>query len=89
LARRLRAEKILDSKISLRARVSEAEIRRFYDEHRSALAGSYDEVRGQIREKLVRDRYATLAREELLQVRKGADVRMIAPFAVESLRETR
>jgi len=89
LARRLRAEKILDSKISLRARVSDAEIRRFYDEHRSELSGSYDEVRAQIRDKLVRDRYATLAREELLQVRKGADVRMIAPFAAESVREAK
>ena len=89
LARRLRAEKILDSKISLRARVSDAEIRRFYDEHRSELVGSYDEVRSQIREKLVRDRYATLAREELLQVRKGADVRMIAPFAAEPVRKAK
>ena len=89
LARRLRAEKILDSRISLRARVSEAEIRRFYDGHRSELVGSYEGVRGQIREKLVRDRYRTLAREELLQVRKGADVRMIAPFAAEPLREAR
>jgi hypothetical protein len=83
LARRLRAEKILDSKISLRARVGDAEVRRFYDEHRSELVGSYDDVRTKIREKLFRDRYAALAREELLQVRKGADVRMIAPFATQ------
>jgi hypothetical protein len=81
LARRLRAEKILDSKISLKARVSDAEVRRFYDEHRSELGGSFDEVRSSIREKLVRERYAALAREELRQIRKGADVRMIAPFA--------
>ncbi len=81
LARRLRAEKILDSKVSLRARVSDAEVRRFYDEHRSELGGSYDEVRSRVREKLVRDRYAALAREELMQIRKGVDVRMIAPFA--------
>jgi len=81
LARRLRAEKILDSKISLRARVSDAEVRRFYDDHRSELSGTFDEVRGKIREKLVRDRYASLASEELRQIRKGVDVRMIAPFA--------
>ncbi len=81
LARRMRAEKILDSKISLRARVSEAEVRRFYDDHRAELAGSYEEARSRIREKLVRDRYASLASEELRQIRKGVDVRMIAPFA--------
>src|SRR5262245_34372054 len=81
LARKLRAEKILDSKIRLRARVSEAEVRRYYEQHRSELSGSYEELRSKLREKLVRDRYAALAREELLQIRKGVDVRLIAPFA--------
>jgi hypothetical protein len=87
LARRLRAEKILDSKISLRARVSDAEVRRFYDEHRSELGGNYEEVRSKVKEKLARDRYAALAREELLQIRKGVDVRMIAPFARQVAQE--
>lgn len=81
LARKLRAEKILDSKIRLRARVSEADVRRYYEQHRSELSGSYEEMRSKLREKLVRDRYAALAREELVQIRKGVDVRLIAPFA--------
>jgi hypothetical protein len=81
LARRLRAEKIVDSKVGLKARVSDAEMRRFYDAHRSELGGSYEQIRPAIRTKLLRERYAALAREELAQIRKGADVRMIAPFA--------
>jgi hypothetical protein len=81
LARRLRAEKIVDSKVSLKARVSDPEMRRFYDAHRSELGGSYEEVRSAIRTKLLRGRYTALAREEMDQIRKGADVRMIAPLA--------
>ncbi len=81
LARRLRAEKILDSKIRLRARVSEAEVKRYYEEHQSELSGTYEELRSKLREKLVRDRYAALASEELSQIRKGVDVRLVAPFA--------
>ncbi len=81
LARRLRVEKIVDSKVGLKARVSDAEMRRFYDLHRSELAGSYEQARAAIRTKLLRERYAELAREEMDQIRKGADVRMIAPFA--------
>lgn len=81
LARKIRAEKILDSKIRLRARVSEADVKRYYEQHRTELSGSYDELRSKLREKLVRDRYAALAREELHQIRKGVDVRLIAPFA--------
>ena len=81
LARRLRAEKIVDSKVSLKARVSDDEMRRYYDAHRSELGGSYEQMRAAIRTKLLRERYAELAREEMDQIRKGADVRMIAPFA--------
>jgi hypothetical protein len=86
LARRLRAEKILDSRIRLRARVSEAEVRQFYEDHRAELGSSgYDEARARIREKLFRDRYSALANEELRQLRKGVDVRMIAPFARQAV----
>ncbi len=81
LARRLRVEKIVDSKVGLKARVSDAEMRRFYDVHRSELGGSYEQARAAIRTKLLRERYAELGREEMNQIRKGADVRMIAPFA--------
>ena len=81
LARRLRSEKIVDSKVSLKARVSDAEMRLYYDAHRLELGGSYEQARAAIRTKLLRERYAQLAREEMEQIRKGADVRMIAPFA--------
>jgi hypothetical protein len=81
LGRRLRAEKILDSKVRLRARVSEAEVRRYYDEHRAELGSTFEEVRSRLREKLIRERYAAAASQELLQIRKGADVRLVAPFA--------
>lgn len=89
VARRLRAEKIVDSKVGLRARVTDAEMRRFYEAHRSELGASYEEARSAIRTKLLRERYAALAREEMDQIRKGADVRMIAPFAREAPREPR
>ncbi len=81
LGRRLRTEKILDSKILLRARISEAEVRRYFEQHRTELGGKYGPVRDQIRDKLVRDRYAALAKDELNQIRQGSDVRLIAPFA--------
>src|SRR5262249_47554751 len=60
LARRLRAEKILDSKVRLRARVTEADARRYFEQHRKELGGNFEEVRDQIREKLFRERYSSL-----------------------------
>jgi hypothetical protein len=81
LERRLRAEKILDSKVRLRARVTESDLRRYYDQHRTELGERFEAVRSRLREKLTRERYAAAAREELAQIRKGADVRLVAPFA--------
>jgi hypothetical protein len=69
LERSLRASKVLDSKVRLRAQVSEAEVRRYYDAHRAELGKSYEELRGALREKLVRDRYQQLAETELEQLR--------------------
>jgi hypothetical protein len=81
LERTLRASKVLDSKVRLRAQVTEAEVRRYYDAHRAELGKSYEELRAALREKLVRDRYQQLAQAELEQLRRTHDVRRIAPFA--------
>ncbi len=82
LERGLRADKILESKLKLRAQVSEAEVKRFYDEHAAKLTGSsYDELRASLRQKLVGERLRALTLAEFAEIRKGADVRLIAPFA--------
>lgn len=86
LARGLRAERVLDSRIRLRAQVGETEIRRFYEQHAADYPTDYETVRDVIREKLFRERYAALAVEELAQVRASAQVRRVAPFTREAKR---
>jgi len=86
LARGLRAERILDSRIRLRAQVGETEVRRHFEQHADAYPEGYEAARASIREKLVRERYGTLAAEELAQVRASAQVRRVAPFAREARR---
>jgi hypothetical protein len=84
LGRSLRTAKILDGKLRLRAQVSEAEVRRAYDEQVNLLgAGRFEEFRSSLRQKLSADKLKKLAAAELIQARKGADVRLIAPFARE------
>jgi len=79
LRRVLRAERVLDGRVRLRAQVSEVEVRRYYDLHQQELVGTFEEVRSSLRQRLLRDRYAKLAAEELAQLRKAADVRLVAP----------
>ncbi|MBI3182008.1 MAG: hypothetical protein HYZ28_07670 [Myxococcales bacterium] len=82
ISRKLRAEKLLDGKLRLKAQVSEVDLRRHYEEHRHELgASSYEELRSALREKLFADRYKRLAAQELERARKAADVRVLAPFA--------
>jgi hypothetical protein len=81
LERSVRAEHILDSRIRLRAQVSEAEVRRYYEANAAQLGGSYELMRAAVRERLVRERYAELAQVELANVRRSALVRRVAPFA--------
>jgi hypothetical protein len=81
LGRRIRAAKALDSKIRLRSSISDSETRRHFDEHRADFNHPYTEVREQIQQKLFRDRYNERVKAELKQMRKQADVRLIAPFA--------
>lgn len=82
LARSLRAERILDSKIRLKAQVTDAEVRRYYDAHQAELAGSYEELRAPLKDKLMRERYQQLARSEMAELRKTARVRIIAQLEV-------
>lgn len=82
LARELRAERVLEGKVRLRAQVSEAEVRAYYQEHAGRLGGKYEELRASIREKLLRERFEAAAAAEIAQARKSADVRLVAPFAV-------
>jgi len=79
LRRTLRAERVLDSRVRLRAQVSEADARRYYDLHQLELNGTYDEVRQSLRDKLVRDKYAELVVAEVQRLKKAADVKMVAP----------
>lgn len=79
MARALRAERILDSKIRLKAQVPDAEVRRYYDVHQHELGGGFDELRGPLKDKLVRERYQALAKAEMEQLRRNAKVRIIAP----------
>jgi hypothetical protein len=85
LERGVRAERILDSRVRLRAQVSEAEVRRYWEEHKAVLGGPYESVRDALKEKLFRERYGQLAKEEFAQVRAGAKIRRVAPFAREAL----
>ncbi|MET0403220.1 MAG: hypothetical protein ABW123_12490 [Cystobacter sp.] len=84
LERSVRAERILDSRIRLRAQVSEAELRRYWEEHKSTLGGSYEGVRDALKERMMRERYGELAKEEFARVRADARVRRVAPFAREA-----
>lgn len=80
LRRSLRAEQVLESRVRLKAQVTEAEVRRYYDQHQRELTGGYEELRLALREKLVRERFAQLVAAEVAQLRKRADVRIIAPL---------
>lgn len=80
LGQKLRAAKVLDSKVRLRAQVTDAEVRRYYEAHQAELRQGFDSVRSALKEKLMRDRYTELAAAELRQARRSADVRVIAPF---------
>ena len=81
LARALRAERFLDSKVRLKAQVSETEVREEYDAHREDNGPDYAAARGRLREMLIRKKYQALIERELAAARRGAEVRWIAPWA--------
>ncbi|MDY7230686.1 hypothetical protein [Hyalangium rubrum] len=86
LERSVRAERILDSRIRLRAQVTEAEAKHYFQQHADEYPQGYEAVKGRLRDKLFQERYKALAAEELAQVRDSAQVRRVAPFAREARR---
>jgi hypothetical protein len=82
LTRSLRAAKIIDGKLRLKAHVNDAEVKRYFQDHADELKGrSYEELRAPIRQHLMKQKFEQLTRDELLQIRRGANVRVLAPFA--------
>ncbi len=86
LGRRVRAERILDSRIRPRAQVSEAEVSRYFQQHASEYPEGYAAVKVQLQNKLKRELYDKLTAEDLAQLRASAQVRRVAPFAREARR---
>lgn len=80
LERGLRAERVLDSRVRLKAQVTEADVRRYFEVNRERLGGSYEQLRENIREKLTRERYTTFAAEEMSSLRKLSRVRRVVPL---------
>ncbi|MBX5483911.1 MAG: hypothetical protein IRZ16_18975 [Myxococcaceae bacterium] len=81
LERHLRAARVIDSKVRLRAQVADSEVKRYFDEHRGEFSGTFEEVRPLLREKLYRERAQQLVDAELAQLRRTHEVRRVAPFA--------
>lgn len=77
LARFLRAQHVLDGKLRLKSQVTEAEAKRWVEEHPDFAAVPLASVR----QKLFADRFRALARGEVRQARKNARVRLLGPFA--------
>jgi hypothetical protein len=86
LGRRVRAERILDSRIRPRVQVSEAEVLRYFQQHASEYPEGYAAVKVQLQNKLKKERYDLLTAEDLAQLRASAQVRRVAPFAREARR---
>lgn len=84
LGRRVRAERILDSRIRPRVQVSEAETQRYFNQHASEYPEGYAAVKAQLQNKLKKERYDQLTAEDLAQLRAAAQVRRVAPFAREA-----
>jgi DNA-binding transcriptional regulator YdaS (Cro superfamily) len=84
LARTLRATSVLNSRVRLKAQVSETDVRSFFEEHPELGAdGGFDTARAGIREALLQQRYTELIAQEIAQARHAGDVRLVAPWARE------
>lgn len=80
LTRFLRAQHVLDGKLRLKSQVSEAEAKRYVEEHAEFATVPLAAVR----QKLFADRFRALAKAEVKTARKNARVRLLGPFAGES-----
>jgi hypothetical protein len=86
LERRVRAERILDSRIRPRVQVGDAEVRRYYQQHASEYPEGYEAVKVRLQNQLKRQLYDQLAAKDLAELRNAAQVRRVAPFAREARR---
>ena len=77
IARSLRAQRVLDGKLKLKAQVTEAEARRAQTDHPELK----DLPLQTVRDSLYAQRFKSLAALEMKQSRKAAKVRLLGPFA--------
>jgi len=77
LQRSIRAQRVLDGKLRLRAQVSESDARRIQSQRADLKELPLDTVR----KVLFAERFRALVREDLAQTRRAADVRLLGPFA--------
>jgi len=86
LERRVRAERILDSRLRPRVQVSEQEVLRYYQQHASEYPEGYAAVKVRLQNQLRKERYDQLAAKDLAELRETAQVRRVASFAREARR---
>jgi hypothetical protein len=86
LGRRVRAERILDSRIRPRVQVSDADALRYFQQHASEYPEGYQAVKVSLQNKLKKEQYDLLTAEEMHHLRDSAQVRRVAPFAREARR---
>jgi hypothetical protein len=86
LERRVRAERILDSRLRPRVQVSEQEVQRYYQQHASEYPEGYAAVKVRLQNQLKKERYDQLAAKDLAELREAAQVRRVASFAREARR---
>jgi hypothetical protein len=77
LKRGLRAQRALEGRLKLKAQVSESEAKKYRSERPELSEVSIETVK----QRLFALRFASLARTELKNARKQADVRLLGPFA--------
>ena len=87
--RQLRVTRYLDSRVKVAARVSEEELKRYFQDHPADFDGqAFPQVRESIRTALVRDRYRVLAKKQLDDLRARAEVRVLARFEASKPKPT-
>ncbi|MBL9037983.1 MAG: hypothetical protein JNG84_05650 [Archangium sp.] len=83
IRRSMRASKVLDGRLRLKAQVTEAEARRHQAEHPKLRTATVS----QVRELLFTQRFRALIAQYVKQARKAADVRFLGPFAPGAAKE--
>jgi hypothetical protein len=86
LERRVRMERILDSRLRPRVQVSEQEVRRYYEQHASEYPEGYEAVKVRLQNQLKKERRDELASKDVAELRATAQIRRVAPFVREARR---